>query len=438
MKRFVSLLLALTLCAAMFAACGAPASTVSSTAPDGSSSAPAADAKEQVTIKVSTWDATSNPSDTGAIAAFEAANPNIKVELIDIPSADYTTKLGVMLNGGSEVDAFWIKDSDTTKVMADKGQLLDLTKLVADEGLDLAAYNGLAETFNFDGKQYALPVRTDYYVMYYNKDIFDAAKVPYPTNDWTWDDFEATAKKLTSGEVATKTYGGFLHTWQACVMNWGVQDGKKTIMDYATNYDFFKPYYEMALRMQKDGTIQDYGELKTGNIHYSSPFAQGTVGMLPMGSWFMATMITKVASGESKVNWGVATLPHPQGVEAGYTVGATTPMAINAASKNQEAAWEFVKFVTGKGGAEVYASCGYIPAISDDANLATIAALEGMPEGVQEALQVKNISPDRPIMDKVSEINQMLGEEHSLIMLGELSVDDGLAEMAQRAGEILG
>lgn len=42
---------------------------------------------------------------------------------------------------------------------------------------------------------------------------------------------------------------------------------------------------------------------------------------------------------------------------------------------------------------------------------------------------MKNVTLDRPITDKVAEINQMLGEEHSLIMLGELSINDGLAEM---------
>ena len=39
---------------------------------------------------------------------------------------------------------------------------------------------------------------------------------------------------------------------------------------------------------------------------------------------------------------------------------------------------------------------------------------------------------DRPLAEKSAEVNQMLGEEHSLIMIGELSVDDGLAEMAER------
>ena len=437
MKKSISMLLAASMVGTMLAGCGASAPSSSAAASSAASTSTAA-APESVTLKLATWDNTSNNVVTDAVAAFEAANPNISVEIIDIPSADYTTKLSVMLNGGSDVDAFYIKDGDTAKSLVEKGQLADLSSYITTDGIDLAAYNGLAENFSFDGKQYALPARTDFYVMYYNKDIFDAAGVAYPSNDWTWADFEETAKKLTSGEGANKIYGAAFHTWQACIQNWGVQDGKHTIMDYDTGYDFFKPYYEMALRMQDEGTVQDYGTLKTGNIHYSGPFAQGTVGMMPMGTWFMSVMIQKVKDGESNVNWGIATLPHAEGVEAGYTVGSMTPLAINAASDKQDAAWELVKFITGEEGAASYAKNGAIPGRSNADAIAEIAEMEGMPADAAEALTVKNISLDRPITDKVGEVNQMLGEEHSLIMLGELSVDEGLAEMAERAAEIVG
>ena len=438
MKKSISMLLAASMVSTMLAGCGAAASSTPSAVSSSGEAAPSAAAAESVTLKLATWDNTSNNVVTDAVAAFEAANPNIKVEIIDIPSADYTTKLSVMLNGGSDVDAFYIKDGDTAKSLVEKGQLADMSSYIAADGVNLADYNGLAENFSFDGKQYALPARTDFYVMYYNKDLFDAANVAYPTNDWTWTDFEETAKKLTSGEGANKIYGAAFHTWQACIQNWGVQDGKHTIMDYDTGYDFFKPYYEMVLRMQDEGTVQDYGTLKTGNIHYSGPFAQGTVGMLPMGSWFISTMIQKVKDGESNVNWGIATLPHAEGVEAGYTVGSMTPLAINAASDKQDAAWELVKFITGEEGAASYAKNGAIPGRSNAEAIAEIAEMEGMPADAAEALTVKNISLDRPITDKVGEVNQMLGEEHSLIMLGELSVDEGLAEMAERAAEIVG
>ena len=195
----------------------------------------------------------------------------------------------------------------------------------------------------------------------------------------------------------------------------------------------------MALRMQNDdASIMDYGVLKTGNIHYSSPFLTGNVGMMPMGTWFATTIIAKINEGESNVNWGIATLPHASDVEAGYTVGSATPIVMNAASKKQDAAWEFIKFVTSEEGAKIYAEAGAIPGRNNAETLESIVSMEGMPEGAADALTVKNISFDRPMADKVAEINQMLGEEHSLIMLGEIDLDAGLAEMATRSKEIQG
>lgn len=441
LKKAIALVMAAALCLALLAGCGGTPS--STPAPASSTPAPAqstpdstpAPADEEVTIKVATWDYTSNDSEKNGVEAFEAAHPNIKVEIMDIPSADYNTKLNVMLNGSSDLDVYFIKDASSTYDLYTKGQLLDLTELIARDNIDMSAYNGTDTPFNIDGKQFGMPFRTDYYVLFYNKDLFDAAKEDYPSNDMTWDDFEALAMKMSGNGV----YGAHFHTWQACVENWAVQDGKNTIMDYENGYDFFKPYYEMVLRLQDAGAIQDYGELQSGNIHYSGAFAAGNVAMMPMGSWYMATIINAINNGEANVKeWGVATLPHPADVEAGYTVGATTPLVINPASEKQEAAWEFVKFMSGEEGGQGCAVCGTLPGRVNDEILAQIAKVEGMPEGAAEALRVTSIVPDRPIVPKVTEINDMLGQEHSLIMLKELTVDEGLAEMAERAAEIVG
>lgn len=61
-----------------------------------------------------------------------------------------------------------------------------------------------------------------------------------------------------------------------------------------------------------------------------------------------------------------------------------------------------------------------------------------MPEGAAEALKTTNIVLDRPIDSKSAEINQMLSEEHSLIMIKEKPIDDVLGEMGDRAKEIQG
>ena len=448
--KFMAMALTAAMLGGMLAGCGnnaanAPADTTPAPeTPAAESSAvqestpaeetPAASG-EQVTIKVAHWDSYTEPSTQMLVDGFEAANPNIKVELIDIASGEYSNKLTVMLNGGNDLDVVWVKDPDNTPSIAERGQLEDLTPYIEKDGVDIAAMNG-SDALKLDGKQVALPVSTGFYVLYYNKDIFDASGVDYPGNDMTWTEFEELAKKVTSGEGNDKKYGALFHTWQACVQNWAVQDGKHTILD--TDYSFMKPYYEMALRMQDEGTVMDYSTLKTGNIHYSSVFMEGQCAMMPMGSWFMSTMIEKTKAGETSVNWGVATLPHPDGVEAGWTVGSTTPMGVSAGSKYKDAAWEFVKYCSGEEGAKIYADCGMIPARMNADTIKALAALDGMPEGLEEALQIKHVAMDRPLEVHSAEVNQMLGEEHSLIMIKELSIDDGLAEMGERSKEIQG
>lgn len=439
--KWLALLTMLAMMLTLFAACGgnteppAPAEPADSGAPAASEPATEGGASpEAVEISLATWDYTSNESVSNAVKAFEAANPHISVNVIDVPSTDYNTKLNVMLNGGSELDAYFIKDASSTFDLYEKGQLLDLSDFISADGIDMSVYSGTDAPFNIEGRQYGMPVRTDYYVLYYNKAIFDAAGMDYPSNDMTWDEFEQLAMDISGDGV----YGAFFHTWQACVENWGIQDGKNTILDYQSGYDFFKPYYDMVIRLQKAGAVQDFGEIQSGNIHYSGAFATGNVAMMPMGSWYMATAIDAVKNGETQATeWAIATLPHPADVSAGYTVGATTPIVINPASDKQEAAWELVKFISGDEGANEYAKVGAIPGRLSDDVIANVASQAGMPEGTAEALKVKNIVADRPIAAGVVEVNNMLGEEHSLIMLEEVTVDEGLATMAERAEEIL-
>jgi len=387
-------------------------------------------------LQVARWDVTVTSLGSDLKEAFEKANPDIIVEIIDIPSADYTQKLQVMLNGGSDVDVFWIKDADTTRALVNRGQLEDLSDYIRRDGINLAEFNGLAEMFQMDGKTVALPVSTGYYILYYNKDIFDRAGVPYPSNDMTWGEWEQLAGRLTSGSGNDRVFGGFFHTWQACVQNWSVQNGRHTILD--TDLSFFAPYYEMALRMQRAGIVWDYGSLRAGGIHYSSAFLQGNIATMPMGSWFFTTILERIARNDTSIRWGIATLPHPPEVEAGWTVGSVTPIAVNRASRNKDAAWKFVNFVTSEEGAVIYAKTGELPARANDQTIQAIASAPGMPEGSLEALRVKNIALDRPIENFAAEVNQMLGEEHSLIMLEEVSITAGLANMGRRSREIQG
>lgn len=389
---------------------------------------------EKTKLTVSVWDNAVSPQFRAIADAFTAENPNVEVELIDTQADEYNNKLTVMLAGGdADPDVIMVKDSETQVTMKEKNQILCLDDYISKDGIDLSLYNGAAEQLQMDGGQYTLPFRRDWYVLFYNKDLFDAANVEYPSDDMTWDEYEALAEKMTSGEGSEKVYGSHNHTWMALVSNWAVQDGKNTLM--SEDYGFLKPYYEQALRMQDNGVIQSYANLKTGNIHYSSVFEQEQCAMVPMGSWFIATLIQDQKDGKFDFNWGVTKIPHPEGVEAGSTVGSVTPIAINAKTDVPDVAWDFVKFATSEAGAEILAENSVFPAVSSDKVIDKLSSIEGFPEDGKTALEVKNFVFDRPLDAKMAAVRKVIEEEHDMIMIDEEDLDKGIANMNERAAE---
>ncbi len=388
---------------------------------------------EPITLTMTAWDIATIPYWQAVIDAYEAQNPNVTIEMTEIASAEYQDVVNIMLSGGDETDIITVKDIPGYNAMLSRGQIIPLNDFIEADGIDLSVYSGAAEELTWEGQIYALPFRSDIWILYYNKDVFDAAGVDYPTNDMTWDEFDAIARQLTSGSGADKVYGAHFHTWRSTVELPTVQDGLHTVI--ADDYSFMAPMYNMVVAMQDDGIIMDYGELRTGSIHYRDFFENGHVGMLPMGSWFIGTLIKAANEGVIDFDWGIATYPHPEGVPAGTTAGTLTSLAINANSRQQEAAWDFIKFYTGPEGAQVLAA-STLPAYRTPEILEAYVAVDGMPEGAAEALQTTTVRLELPMHPQVSAIEQILNEQHDLIMTESVSVEEGIAEMTRRVGEL--
>lgn len=388
---------------------------------------------EPITLTMTAWDIATIPYWQAVIDAYEAQNPNVTIEMTEIASAEYQDVVNIMLSGGDETDIITVKDIPGYNAMLSRGQIIPLNDFIEADGIDLSVYSGAAEELTWEGQIYALPFRSDIWILYYNKDVFDAAGVDYPTNDMTWDEFDAIARQLTSGSGADKVYGAHFHTWRSTVQLPTVQDGLHTVI--ADDYSFMAPMYNMVVAMQDDGIIMDYGELRTGSIHYRDFFENGHVGMLPMGSWFIGTLIKAANEGVIDFDWGIATYPHPEGVPAGTTAGTLTSLAINANSRQQEAAWDFIKFYTGPEGAQVLAA-STLPAYRTPEILEAYVAVDGMPEGAAEALQTTTVRLELPMHPQVSAIEQILNEQHDLIMTESVSVEEGIAEMTRRVGEL--
>jgi len=220
----------------------------------------------------------------------------------------------------------------------------------------------------------------------------------------------------------------------------GVLDGKHSILD--SDYGFFAPYYNMVLSQMKDGIAMAYTDVSTQSLHYSAAFSNGNVAMLNMGSWYISTMINSLKKGDYDKelcgNWGLVKYPHAEGVAAGSTLGTITGLSVTSASKQKEAAFDFVNWVSGPEGAEVMANTGNFPAMSTEGVRAIISGLEGFPKDAEsaKALEVSNLYLEVPYADKVSEINAILDTYHKMIMSGELTVDEGIKSMNKDVAEL--
>ena len=434
-SRITSVLFLLAVVAAGAAGCSLGRDTAAGSGNVAEGRSAADRTKEgRVKITVSVWDNANSPQFQAMADSFMEKNPEIDVELLDIQSDEYNNKLTVLLAGNeSDPDVIMIKDADTQISMREKGQILDLTSYIARDGVNLSIYNGAADQLQMDGKQYTLPFRQDWYVLFYNKNLFDMAGEAYPADDMTWDEYERLAERMTLVRDGGVVYGTHHHTWMALVSNWAVQDGNHTLMN--ENYAFLKPYYEQALRMQEEGVMQSYANLKISNIHYTSVFEQQQCAMVPMGTWFIATLVQDRKAGNFDFNWGVTRIPHPAGIPAGSTVGSVTPIAINAKSDVPDQAWEFVRFATSEAGAEVLADNSVFPAITTPGVVSRLASIEGFPEDGKAALSVKNFVFDRPVDAKMAAVRKVIEEEHDAIMIGEEDIDTGIANMNERAEE---
>ena len=325
MKRTLSLILALVMVLSLAMVSGATA--------EG----------EKTVVTLSHWGSTTDAAVYQARAdLFNAQHDNIEVKIEYYPD-DYVTKITSMLSGGTAPDVMVI--AEEANAFAYRGQLLPLNTYLDAQGIDLVARVGQAcvDKYSYNGNIYGIADRAGCSVLYYNKDLFDAAKIAYPTVAWTRDDFLAAAQAIaTDAEPADKTWGYVQEDWFPYWMSW-IYGGKGSAVDAEGNIVIDSPENVASLTFMRD-LVSKYGVtpsrsqmagIGTGATA-SSLFASGKAAMYCSGAWGIASF--KDVEG---LNWDMAPLWD------GAAPAFGSALCVNAATKNPEAAFEVVNFFTG-------------------------------------------------------------------------------------------
>ena len=437
MKRSFALIVALAMLTALLASCNSPAPSAS-TAPveSGSTSAPSKPqaSGEDITLRVSLWDYSNVNYFKTIFASFEESHPGIKVEAVESSAAEYDDLIQVKMSSKENFDVVFTKGTPALSALISKGHMLPLDDLMAnDPSFDAGKYSGLVEQMELDGQIYGVPFRKDNNLLFYNKDLFDAANVEYPKDGMTMDEFSALAEKMTSGTGNDKVYGAHIHTWSSNVSGLARRTEEWSYLD--EKMDALIPYYESIIGMMDAGTIMDYGELKATSTHYSGVFYNQQTAMLPIGTWFINMLLEN-----ADFNWGVCASPNVPGIGNTVAQGGITPVSIGAYSEHPNEAWELIKYITGEEGAVILANAGILPGYSSDAINDIFDGMsdnnEFSPEGLSAYIDLETYIVGEPMSAQGRERIKIIDEEHDLIMTKSIGIEDGIAEMNQRLGEL--
>ncbi|MFC9770995.1 MULTISPECIES: ABC transporter substrate-binding protein [unclassified Pseudarthrobacter] len=386
-------------------------------------------------LTVSVWNYEGTPEFKALFDSYEAANPDIDIEPVDILADDYPQKVTTMLAGGDTTDVLTMKNVIDYARYANNGQLQEINGVVDTVGKDNLA--GL-DAFDIGGKYYAAPYRQDFWLLYYNKDLLKAAGVENPA-DLTWDEYTALAKKLTTEANGKKVYGTYHHIWRSVVQ--AIAAAQDDADQNSGDYGFFEDQYNTALDLQKSGATLDFGTAKSQKTSYRTMFETGQAAMMPMGTWYIAGILQAKKDGKSTVDWGLAPMPQKNDDGKVTTFGSPTAFAVNKNAAHSDAAKKFIEWAAGEEGAKAISKIGVVPALQNDSITAEYFKLAGMPT---DELSKKAFTPDKvalemPVSDKSAATDKVLNQEHDLIMVGERSVSDGVAEMGKRVkSEVLG
>ena len=294
-------------------------------------------------------------------AAFEAENPNIKVEVRTAAYADYFTALQTQIAGGNAPDTFEL-NYENFYTYARNGALLALDDQAKKDTSYSASrvYPKALTAFQSGGKQYALPATFSDVVLFYNKKLFDAAGVAYPTSSWTWADEKAAAEKLTN--KAAGIYGSyqpvsFYEFYKALAQNGGSflsADGTKATFNDAKGVEAAK------WLIGKPGTVMPTVAEIGGKADFDTAlFKSGKLAMWINGIWQMSGL------NETKdLGYDIVVEPGNTSKSSAVFMNAT---AVSAKTSKATAAWKWAKYlsISQKTVETRLASSWELPAVND-------------------------------------------------------------------------
>ena len=394
----------------------------------------------ETTVKVAFW---GSPDEieiiTSSITEWQKTHPQIKVRFEHTPFGGYVSKILTRIAGGAAPDVICTEVNYFVS-FASKGVLENLNPFIEKDSAfnKNAFFPEVMKRFTVDGDVLAIPRDTaPFACVFYNKDMFDKAGVPYPTDDWTWQDMLEKAQKLTQRDSSGRAtqYGFYGWAWTNFIYRNGgalvdnVEKPVKTLIDSPDSIEGLQFYVDL---INKYKVMPTPVALTNMGMGVDIMFSSGKLAMFLSGVWETPAMRQR------DFKWDVAMFPkNSKGIRKFGTGGSG--YCILKSSKNKDAAWEVIKALTGPEGQAELARRGLAqPALIDVAEGPAWAQNSDAPANKKMLNEAVKYVVYDPFVANWSEIeSKYLNEELDLVFNGRETVPEAVKNVAPKINQAL-
>ncbi len=300
---------------------------------------------------------------------FERENPGVKIKR-EWCVGDYGRKLQLLFITGKAGDVIMMDDEyfptygvrgyledlrpyimresdDLERGLADELRYIDLPEDQRPKGGPRVYFPTALESFNYLGFQGGVPWDGNIGMMFYNKDLFDREGVPYPNNDWTWEDFRAICKHFNKDLDGDGVYDQFgtnmgidMMALEPIVWSYGgdMLNAKRT------RCALQEPAGRAACQLVFDMKMVDKSMPWTGQLSgfmLEVQLLTGCIAVVPAMSYIIPEL-NRVRDG---MRWGTALMPRgPTGLRYSRATWDGISIYSHASPEKKELAWRFVKY----------------------------------------------------------------------------------------------
>jgi len=366
---------------------------------------------------------------------FTKANPDIKVNVEVSDWDSYWAKLNTLVAGGTPPDVFAM-DAPLYLDWQSRGALLNLQPYIdSNPGFLDNFFPQTLEAYKLPEGYFGLPRDFQTIVLFYNKDMFDAAGMAYPTADWTYDDLRAAAKALTkdtNGDGKIDQFGFWTDVWDMelfwseAIWAYGGEiisaDHTKTLIGEPNA----RKAWEFIDSLFKDGSIPAPA---TSGEYGDDLFQSKSAAMTTIGHWAVPGYVS------AGFKFGVA--PMPKGPSGRATSVNSAGFVLSAKGQHPDQSWKFVQFALSEAGQKRLAELGFaIPVLKDVANSDAYLKQPGDLDQ-QVFLDALEYSHMKPVFRGYEEWAAAVGDGLAPVFDGEAELGPTLDNVVTQADEIL-